>query len=268
MICSTKTEFLTGLRLALEKNNINDTSDILTDFRQHFDDGEAAGETEAEVCQKLGDVDDIIKQYISEDADVVEKAPAAETAANSSARQAADASGFAQDNGTYSAPGDAYAGNTYTGQQQYTGNTYTGQQQYAGAAPQQSASNADGGKITCAIVLDLLVYSWAIPALFGIIMGLFGLTIGFVASGIAIGIAGIAAFFGAIGGFVVTGFAPISLLLLGITVTALGGMLVIASIASARGFINIIIAIINQHSNAFVGRKVLNKLGSSKKEAI
>ena len=267
MICSTKTEFLTGLRLALEKNNINDPTDILTDFRQHFDDGEAAGETEAEVCQKLGDVDDIIKQYISEDADIAEKAAAAGTAAKSTARQAADASGFAQDNGTYSAPGGAYAGNTYTGQQQYTGNTYSGQQQqYAGTAPQQPASNADGGKIACAIVLDILIYSWAIPALGGIIIGLFGITIGFIASGVAIFVAGIAAFFGAIGGFVVTGFAPISLFLLGITVTALGGMLVVASIASARGFINIIIAIINQHSNAFVGRKVLHKLG--KKEEI
>ena len=76
---STRIDFMNGLREALAKNGISDARDILLDFDQHFDDGIAAGETEAQVCEKLGDVEEIAKQYTSEDAFIENAANTAET---------------------------------------------------------------------------------------------------------------------------------------------------------------------------------------------
>ena len=233
MICNSKTEFLTSLRLALEQNGVSDRSDILNDFRQHFDDGEAAGESEAEVCQKLGDIDDIIRQYITEDADRKAGEP--------------DASGFGgNDAPQYSAPPPQY------------GNMQSAQQ----SAP----FSPDGGKIAGIIILDVLVYSWALPALAGVITGLYGATLGIAGSGIAIFFLGIISFFADLSGFLSTGFAAVSLVFLGIIFMAFGGMLVIASISATKGFINIIIAIVNHHAKIFVGHKIWHKIGKKDKE--
>ena len=230
MTYNTKPEFLTGLREALERNNVTDIRDILTDFRQHFDDGEASGETEAEVCRKLGDVDDIVKQYIS---DMSEK-KAAEAA------EAVGATGF-----------DSEFGQTQTAQ-------YAAPVQMQ---PQPQQSGADGGKIAGVLILDFLVYCWALPALLGLIFALIGVAISFSATGITLFVAGIISFGANLGGMIVTGFAPVSILCLGIMFIGLGGMLVIASISSVKGFINLCIAIVNQHSRAFAGKNVANKIG-------
>ena len=247
MICNTKTEFLTGLRIALENNNVTDTRDILTDFRQHFEDGEAAGESEADVCRKLGDIDEIIKQYITEDAEQKAGMP--------------DSSGFGADtgNGAPEANTDAQYNTAPSSQPNYYSSVH-------GAAPQTASSGANAGKIVGVICLDIFVFSWAIPALFGVIMGLIGTTIGFVVSGVAVFISGLLSFFIDLSGLIVTGFVPLSLIFLGITLSALGGMLVIASIAAIKGFINVIIAIINLHGKAIVGHSVLEKIGKKEED--
>ena len=67
MIYESKHEFMDGLRTALAENDVKDARDIMIDFEMHFDDGLAAGESEADICKKLGDVDELVKQYISED---------------------------------------------------------------------------------------------------------------------------------------------------------------------------------------------------------
>ncbi len=234
MICNSKTEFLTNLRIALENNNVADRSDILSDFRQHFEDGAAAGESEADVCRKLGDIDEIIKQYISEQSDA---------ASTPTGGAMPDTSGF----------------EAQSGEQPYS------QPRYVAPQPQQFTPSA--GKIVGILCLDTFVYSWALPALAGIIVGLIGVTISFITTGIISLIGGTAGLFIDISGLISTGFASISLLFFGIMISALGGMLVIASIASVKGFINIIIAIINHHANIFTGHKVLNKIGK-KKEAV
>ena len=247
MICSTKTEFLTGLRIALENNNVTDTRDILTDFRQHFEDGEAAGESEADVCRKLGDIDEIIKQYISEDAEQKAGTP--------------EASGFGADPGTYAAPQANMGTQTNTGVQTNTASAAPNYYSAAHGTQPQTQSGANAGKIIGVLCLDFFVFSWAIPGLFGVIMGLIGTTIGFVVSGIAVFISGLLSLFIDLSGLVVTGFVPLSLIFLGIMLSALGGMLVIASIAAVKGFINVFIAIINLHAKAFVGHSVLEKIG-------
>jgi uncharacterized membrane protein len=236
MICSTKTEFLTGLRMALEKNNVTDTRDILTDFRQHFEDGEAAGESEADVCRKLGDIDEIIKQYISEDAEQKAAMP--------------DSSGFGAEAAAIPAQNAAAQGAAQSG---------TTPPSYYNVQPTNSGANA--GKIIGVICLDLFVFSWAIPGLFGVIMGLFGTTIGFVLGGLGVFVSGLLSFFVDLSGLIVTGFVPLSLIFLGILLLSLGGMLVIGSIAAGKGFINLCIAIINLHGKAIVGHPVLEKIG-------
>lgn len=246
MICTTKSEFMTGLRIALENNNVTDTRDILTDFRQHFEDGEAAGETEAEVCRKLGDIDEIIKQYISEDiSDSTDSGASAQTSFESTAQ--ADASGFGAET-HYSAPPPPQYGNVQQ------------------AAPQPAGFQPSAGKIVGILCLDLFIYSWALPALASLIISLMGVTISFAASGLGIFLAGILSCFINMSGVISTGFAPLSLIFLGIMFMAFGGMLVIASIGSVKGFINIIIAIINHHAKIFAGHKVLNKIGKKNRE--
>lgn len=230
MICNSKTEFLTSLRVALENNGINDRTDILNDFRQHFEDGAAAGESEADVCRKLGDIDDIIKQYITEEAEQKASEP--------------DMSGFGAD-----------SANTVPPQ-------YGNVQQ-----PQQEGFHADGGKITGLIFLDILIYSWTLPALASLIISLIGMAIGFVTGGITLMIGGAFSSVIDMSGFISTGFVPISIVFLGITLAALGGMLVIASINSVKGFINICIAVVNQHSRTFSGKNIAKKIGKKYREA-
>ncbi|MBO6229474.1 MAG: DUF1700 domain-containing protein [Ruminiclostridium sp.] len=237
MICTTKTEFLSSLRVALENNNVADSRDILTDFRQHFEDGEVAGETEEEVCRKLGDIDEIIKQYISEDAEKKANEP--------------DTSGFGASEAQAAPPPPPQYGNVQYASPQY-------------AAPKSDAFTPSAGKITGTIILDVFVFSWALPALAGIIVALIGVAVSFVCTGLAVFVAGALSFFVDLSGFIVTGFVPLSLVFFGIMLTALGGMLVIASVCSVRGFINICISIVNMHAKVFTGRKPFHKIGRSK----
>ena len=246
MTYRNKSEFMNGLREALGRNDVRDARDILIDFEQHFDDGAAAGETEEEVCRKLGDVDEIVKQYISgDDIPVQKEAPA------SGAAHAQEASGF--DSQMYNGGAPAYTA-------QAPGYTYNAQQQSKPFSPQ-------GGDVVLVLLLDILIYSWAIPTLFGLIMGLMGITIGFMGAGAGIFFGGVAAFFGDISGFISTGFAPASLVFLGLMFMAFGGMLIIASIGAVKGFINIIIAIINHHGRVFAGHNIATRIGGKKEAA-
>jgi uncharacterized membrane protein len=240
MTYTTKTEFLTGLRETLERNNVTDLRDILSDFRQHFEDGAAVGESEEEVCRKLGDVDDIVQQYISENPGV-QSAPAQQV----NTAQQTSTSGDMPEASGFGAEGSA--------QQPYSQPRYAEQQ-----APTQGA---DAGKIVGVICLDLFVYSWALPTLFGLIIALMSITVAFSVIGIVCLLGGIVAIGAGFGGLIVTGFAPVSVACLGIMFIGFAGMLVIGSIGSVKGFINLCIAIINQHSRACAGRNVLNKIG-------
>ena len=240
-----------GLRYSLAKNEIRDARDIMIDFEQHFDDGAAAGESEEEICRKLGDVDELVKQYISDDTDAAGTADAAKS--DDTEKTVFDEKPAENDKES--------SGKTVLAEEPpYGGQT-------ADAAGQKSPNAPDTAGIIVILCLDAFVFSWAIPTLIGLIFGLMGTTIGIAVSGIAIFFSGIFGFFFDVAAMVSTGFAPLSLLFLGITLMAFGGMLVIASIASVKGFINLCIAIINQHSKVFTGRNILNYIGKKKKEA-
>lgn len=64
MTYQRKSEFIDGLKEALSRCGITEQREIILDFEQHFSDGAAAGETEAQTCEKLGDPEEIAKQYI------------------------------------------------------------------------------------------------------------------------------------------------------------------------------------------------------------
>lgn len=86
MTYQNKSAFIDGLRDALSRYGITEQRDILLDFEQHFSDGAAAGETEAQTCEKLGDPEEIAKQYVPEGELSLGEAPKkAETAAEASA---------------------------------------------------------------------------------------------------------------------------------------------------------------------------------------
>lgn len=75
MTYQNKSAFIDGLKDALLRYGITEQRDILLDFEQHFSDGAAAGETEAQTCEKLGDPEEIAKQYVSEGEFPIGEAP-------------------------------------------------------------------------------------------------------------------------------------------------------------------------------------------------
>lgn len=258
---NNKSEFLNGLREALGRYSVPDAREILIDFEQHFDDGAAAGESEAEVCEKLGDVEEIAKQYIS-DIDFSEN----ESKADNSAAEQPAASGFGAEAGE---PAHQYSYGQQYGGAQNMQNAQTAQntqnaQQYA--APQNSFS-PDGGKVVGVICVDLLVFSWAIPSLLAVILSFYSAVVAFGASGISVMVLGAVSSFADVTGILHTGLAPISCVLLGILLCALCGLLVLLCVQIGKGFCAIIRNIINWHSRTFVGRNVINKKNSKEVNA-
>ena len=242
---STRTDFMNGLREALFKNGITDARDILLDFDQHFDDGIAAGETEAQVCEKLGDVEEIAKQYISEEA-FADKPVNTKNAVNAKTVEAAEASGFDNNNynGGYAAPNV----------------------QPAPAVQQNSGGfEVSVGAVVGILCVDVFVFSWAIPSLFSIILSFYSVVLSFGLTGIGCVAGGMLP---ASGGtvFIETMFSPVSTVLFGCMLLSLFGLLIALCVAIAKGFVDIIKCIINWHSRAFVGRNVVKTSYMKRKE--
>ncbi len=241
---STRTEFMNGLKEALSKNGITDAREILLDFDQHFDDGMAAGETEAQVCEKLGDVEEIAKQYISEDTFSENTVNSGYTEVQNNTA-AADSSGFDNNNynGGYAAP--------------------IGQ-------PVAASQNSGGfevrtGAVVGVICVDIFVFSWAIPALLSVILSFYSAVLSFGLTGIGCIAGGLLSVSGGIV-FIETMFSPVSTALFGCMLLSLFGLLIALCVAIAKGFVNIIKNIINWHSRVFVGRNVVKTSSMKRKE--
>lgn len=231
---TNKEQYIQALINAMTRCGVTDQREILTDFEQHFADGAAAGESEEQVCEKLGDPEEIAKQYISEEP--FEERPAAQSAA-------ADASGFGAE------PGAAPAQNTA----------------YAPPPVQQNSFRIEAGAVIGVVCVDIFVFSWAIPAFAGVIIGLYSTVVGLVGAGLGVFIGGVAA--GAFGtpDWLYTCFSPVSTALLGVVLASGSLLLVGPCVAAGRGFINICINIINWHSRVLVGRNVLTHIGKKAK---
>lgn len=62
----TRAEFLSRLKRGLAGLPVSSAAEILTDYEAHFDDGLAAGRTEAEISAKLGDPDRLARELKAE----------------------------------------------------------------------------------------------------------------------------------------------------------------------------------------------------------
>ncbi len=223
-----KTEFLEKLRNSLNEYGVKDAREIITDFEQHFEDGIAAGETEAQVCEKLGDPSEIAKQYISdEEIPIEEVKPKAEAYAEST--------GFDTNNYNHIPP--VQPAPAYT-------------------APQQQSFTIDGGKAVLVILVDLFVLIWALPTLVSLIISLYGIVFALFGSGIGCIVGGTLMSFADTSKWLFSSFSPISTVLFGTVSLSACALSVIGSIAATKGFINLCKVIINWHSETFAGHPV------------
>lgn len=62
----TRADFLARLKRGLAGLTVTSQTEILTDYEAHFDDGLAAGRTEAEISAKLGDPDRLARELKAE----------------------------------------------------------------------------------------------------------------------------------------------------------------------------------------------------------
>ena len=67
MTYNTKAEFMAALKSQAEKYSLS-FGEMAEDFERHFSEGEENGETESEICAKLGDPVEIVKDYAGEEA--------------------------------------------------------------------------------------------------------------------------------------------------------------------------------------------------------
>lgn len=68
MTYNTKAEFMAALKSQAEKYSLS-FEEMAEDFERHFSEGEENGETESEICAKLGDPVEIVKDYAGEEAE-------------------------------------------------------------------------------------------------------------------------------------------------------------------------------------------------------
>ncbi len=234
MIYQNKAEFIGGLKNALSRYEIAGIQEIVQDFEQHFSDGAAAGETEQQVCEKLGDPEEIAKQYISEQM-------SSEQAVTNRPQSASD--GF----------GSEPFGSEPYGSKPQMPPPYNGAQN----------NSPDAGKIVGIICVDLLIFSWAIPALLSLILGLCSLTLGIGFGGIGVFIGGAVTSIVSVE-WITASISPLSTTLLGVVMISGAALLVLLSIKASIGFINVILRIINWHSRAIAGRSVCTYIGKKK----
>ena len=68
MTYNTKAEFMAALKSQAEKYSLS-FGEMAEDFERHFSEGAENGETESEICAKLGDPVEIVKDYAGEEAE-------------------------------------------------------------------------------------------------------------------------------------------------------------------------------------------------------
>jgi uncharacterized membrane protein len=234
----TKNEFLTNLEKELTRFGVVDKSEIIADFEQHFADSQAQGLSEAEICEKLGAISEIAKQYAEE-----EIFPIVAVEPN------AGADDPVRPKNTPPPP----EGNTPPPEENTSSHS-----DYENSGIKINFgknSNISGSGLITVLCIDIFVLSWAIPALFGVFVGLLAIPFTMIIGGIAAVIAG---FIGNFSGFV-TPFAALPTFFLGLMLFSLGGLLGVAGVQLIKLFIFIIKSIIDWHGNMIVGRPVFKK---------
>lgn len=71
MTYNTKAEFMAALKSQAEKYSLS-FGEMAEDFERHFSEGEENGEAESEICAKLGDPVEIVKEYVGENSENIQ----------------------------------------------------------------------------------------------------------------------------------------------------------------------------------------------------
>ncbi|MCL2076909.1 MAG: DUF1700 domain-containing protein [Oscillospiraceae bacterium] len=265
----TKQEFLEKLEKELARFGVVDKSEIIADFEQHFTDSLALGTGEAEICEKLGDISEIAKQYAEAEIFPVVAVEPEKITTQAIVSDAKSETEFSTESTPEPTPYEKsgiklnFGGNSNGGtppphtNQNADSHHWNGGNGLGGGTPyENSGIRLDnggikvGGLITV-ILVDIFVLSWALPVLFSLIIALLSIPVALIGSGIGI-IAG--------GAFNLSGFfspfSTISTIFAGAALLAAGGLLVLAGIALIKLFVKLIRAVINWHGKMVVGRPV------------
>ncbi|MCL2697158.1 MAG: DUF1700 domain-containing protein [Oscillospiraceae bacterium] len=284
----TKAEFLSNLEKELGRLGITDKSEIIADFELHFADSTAKGLSDIEICAKLGSISEIAKQYAEEEIYpiiAVEKAKE-QTAAEGAGSEEVPPPAAEEPQPTHFSTrdmpppqNDAYAdyvnsgikinffnkkseqtaeagnaGSTSAPPPRYNNpqaNNYNNHNNYNNYNSSCSSFNV-GGLITVLIV-DIFVFSWAIPALFGIMVAFLAAPFGLVIGGIATMVGG--AFGTAFFGFY-SPFPGLVTFFVGLMILSLGGLFGLLGVQFVKLFVSAVKGIINWHGNMIAGRPV------------
>ena len=71
MIYNTKAEYIAALQREAAKYSLP-FGEMFEDFERHFSEGAENGESESEICAKLGDPAEIVKEYAGEIAENIQ----------------------------------------------------------------------------------------------------------------------------------------------------------------------------------------------------
>lgn len=202
---STKAEFISALEDRFRDMSLP-ADEIIEYIERHFSEGKENGLTESEICEKLGDPEEIAEAYM-------------------------------QDNGC-EAPRTAASA-------EYIGENIS---DASIKAPSPSA-----GRITAALCLDILVYSWTIPTLLVLVIAYIAIALALVVSG---AVSMVTAFIPGLSVSLVNlMFGSLFGLFSGMAVLGLGGITAVFIPAVVKGFAGIIKSIARFHVRAFTGRK-------------
>jgi uncharacterized membrane protein len=226
----TKQDFMEALEKELGRLGITDKSEIIADFELHFADSAAQGLSEVDICAKLGSISEIAKQYAEDEIYPVIAVEPIEPNAAHSVPQDEEPSSHKQ--------------------------TYTDYENSGIKFNFPKSDNINGGGLLAVICVDIFILSWAIPALFGIMVAFLAVPFALVVSGIVTMVGGAfgTGFFGFFSPFpgLVTFFAGLLLL-------SLGGLFALVGAAFIKLFIKVIRAVIDWHGNMIFGRPVFKK---------
>ncbi|MCL2638772.1 MAG: DUF1700 domain-containing protein [Oscillospiraceae bacterium] len=242
----TKNEFLSGLEKELERAGITDRSEIIADFELHFADSTAQGLSETEICAKLGSISEIAKQYAEEE---IYPVVAVVTDVGN------DAHGVPPVETTPSAsPPPLHGGESQEHNQAYDDYVNSGVKvNFGGFKKGFEGGSFNAGGLATVLIVDIFVLSWAIPALFSIVVAMLAVPFALVVTGLAMMIGGL------VGASFLNFFSPLPGLVTfftGLLLLSLGGLFALLGILFVKLFIKIIKSIIDWHGKMITGSPV------------
>ncbi|MCL1882100.1 MAG: DUF1700 domain-containing protein [Oscillospiraceae bacterium] len=250
-------EFMVNLSSELDKFKIlpNEKEEILNDFERHFEEGISHGLTEQQISENLGDVKEIASQYNEQTTNTDSKFKSEKLKLNF--EEFANVVGKPS-KGINEAIHLTHFMPAVRNQASEIGDKI-------GSQVNEFGNKVDIGGLIGILALDIFVFSWAIPALFSVILGYFSIVISFFGTGIAL-VLGVPISF-VLPLVIDTSISTMGMVFLGIAFLALSGLGGILGISIAKGFIGCIKSIIDLHGMWICGKKVFTPKSTQLEES-